>query len=246
MIRSVLFCVLLCIPSVASAELVLMNAGDSISSTNGHRIELQRLLDQAGIAYNFVGDVNVPRAGNDINHQAFSGNSLKDVLHGRTYRDEWQAGLIDAIPAHNPTHILLLGGYNNITKEAVGSGLPRIKGYFTDIADHVRDNSNATLFVSNITDLNPELWERRQNVLDYNAWLATEVQNRRLAGDKIQLVDNFSDITYDDLNSDGLHISASGHVKVGANWFEAVSTPEPSSMMMFAFAVSCTARRRRP
>lgn len=234
------------LPHAASADLVLLHVGDSVSAANRNRIQFKSALDANNIGYNFVGDVETPFEDGDIDHQSFSGNSLRDVLHGRTRFDEFQAGLIDAIPTHNPTHIMLLGGYNDINQQAVGSGLSEIKGFFTDIADYVRDNSDAKLVVSNLTDLDPALWPRRQNVLDYNAWLADQVEARANAGQSIALVDNFSVITAADRQADGLHLNGAGQTKVGNNWARAVGVPEPSlAVVCLLLALFCVMSRSR-
>ena len=52
MIRSVFFLLFVC--SSATADIVFLNVGDSVSANNQHRVTLQSELDSQGVEYDFV------------------------------------------------------------------------------------------------------------------------------------------------------------------------------------------------
>lgn len=234
--------------SEAGADLVIMNSGDSVSANPGHRSRLQWHLNDRGSDYDFVGDVTQSGSTQDINHQAYGGMRYKQMLEGWTIDrgngPVFEPGVADALTRHTPNLILIMGGYNDMVNETVGN-LDRSQQDLVALLDYIADHaSESTVLLANITDFDPDkTWgHKRQNVLDFNPFIQMQANNR----DNVTLVDNFSSITYDDLNADGLHVNASGHIKIGNNWNTAISAiPEPSSMFLFAVACVGTALVRK-
>jgi hypothetical protein len=229
------------------ADLVIMNSGDSISANSGHRSRLQFHLNEKDRQYDFVGDRMQPGSTEDIDHQAFGGMRYRQMLEGWTIDrgngPAYEPGVADALTRHTPNLFLIMGGYNDMVQENVGN-LDRPKQDLTALLDHITIHApESHILLANITDFDPtKTWgHKRQNVLDFNPFIEMQANTR----DNVTLVDNFSLITYDDLNADGLHIAASGHVKIGDNWMNGISAiPEPSSACGLAVTCLLVALRR--
>lgn len=238
-----------------SAELVIMNVGDSVSASNTHRYTLLTELEKTGAVYSFVGDVKYNAPGNKpIDFQAYGGATFHDMLEGRTVDrgsgPQFEAGVRDALTRYSPNTFLILGGYNNLVYESVGGGLVFTKTDYGNLIDFIVSTvPSAEVYVSNITDFDPNssYAPKRPNITEWNAYLASDTLQRQAAGQSVFLVDNFSSLTYGDLRADGLHPAASGQVKIGNNWAKAIaSTPEPSSLLLLiGFCVTHLFQRER-
>lgn len=238
-----------------SADLVIMNVGDSVSVSNTHRYTLDTELDEAGIAHSFVGDVKANTPSNKpIDFQAFGGATFHNMLEGRTVDrgsgPKFEAGVRDALTRYSPNTFLILGGYNNMVYEVVGSGLVNTKTDYGKLIDFIVTTvPSANIYVSNVTDFDPNstYGPKRPNITEWNAYLVGDTAQRQAAGQSVFLVDNFSSVTYDDLRSDGLHPDAPGQVKIGNNWAKAITAaPEPSSLLVLTgFCTTYLFRRKR-
>ncbi len=226
---------LLALQSVAFADPIIMVLGDSVAAEHGSRRILQIELDKAGVASTFVGDVKYTFPGDPpnqpIDYQAFGGATFHDMLEGRTVErgqgSQFEAGVRDALNRYTPNMFIILGGYNNLIGEQVGAGLVGTKPDYGELVDFIVTNMpTANIFVNNVTDFDPaKTWgSKRPNVLDWNDYLAVDVNQRNTAGQNVYLVDNFSDVTYGDLYPDGLHVLYSGRAKIGKNWAHALAT----------------------
>jgi len=251
-ILGLLFC-----PGVASAQVKILNIGDSIAASNQHRVRLQTHLDQSGVAYDFVGDneFTVASRTQDINHQGFGGATFGVSLNGRVLASGPQRGLVDVLDLYEPDVILVLSGYNHLAQEVVGGGLDATKTQYAELVDFIFANSTTDVQVlfSNVTDFAPNgrFGSRRQNVVDWNQWLANDIVQRQAVGEEIYLVDNFSDVDYrSDLLGDGLHVNSSGLNKIGDNWYAELlaveAVPEPSALtLLCSLSLWGVSRRRR-
>lgn len=238
-----------------SAELVIMNVGDSVSASNTHRLTLHTKLDESGIAHSFVGDVKANAPGNKpIDFQAYGGAGFLDMLEGRTVDrgsgPKFEAGVRDALTRYSPNTFLILGGYNNMANEVVGGELLAPKAQYANLIDFIVTTvPSANIYVSNITDFDPSSMygPKRPNITEWNAHLVSDTAQRRAAGQSVFLVDNFSSVTYADLRSDGLHPDTSGQVKIGNNWAKAIAaTPEPCALLLLTgFCGTFLLRRQR-
>ncbi len=206
----------------------ILNIGDSVSC-GGHRRQLQNRMEQMGFTrYDFVGDVPAAGVPTDVNHQAFGGARYVHNLSGRWVthgtNQMWEAGLVEALPKYSPDVILLLGGYNNVVGESVGGGMAVSKSEFTNLVEYIWANKpDVRVFISTITDFDPAgTWgSKRQNVIEFNDFIRLQVEQWRISGRRICLVDVFPLVSYADLMPDGLHVAGSGHVKIGDSWFAA-------------------------
>ncbi len=185
----------------------------------------------------------------DINHQAYGGMRYEHMLNGWTIDRgngaKFEPGVADALTRYSPNMFLIMGGYNDMIKETVGN-LDRSKHDLVALLDYITVHApESTILLANITDFDPDkTWgHKRQNVLDFNPFIKMQADNRA----NVTLVDNFSVITYDDLNADGLHVSSSGHIKIGDNWNAAITAiPEPSTaLMLVAACLGTTVFRNR-
>lgn len=237
-----------------SADLVIMNIGDSVSAANTHRVTLHNDLESLGIAHTFVGDVKVNAYDSKpLDFQAYGGASFSDMLIGRTVDrgsgPNFEAGVQDALTRYSPNTFLILGGYNNMVGEIVGGGLLATKVQYATLIDFIVANvSSAKIYVSNITDFDPSssFGPKRPNITEWNSYLVGDTAQRRAAGQSVFLVDNFSSLTYADLRSDGLHPDTPGQIKIGNNWAKALTaTPEPSSVLLLTGCCATFLFRRR-
>ena len=257
MLRFALFLTFAFIVSPTSAdEIRILSIGDSISASNINRTTLRQRLITAGIAHDFVGDNVVPIGDDDINHQAFGGKTFYHNLNGTDVAQDdgtvvRQAGLTEVLELYAPDVIIVVSGYNNLVRETVGGGLSETRDQYTALVDFISAESDAHTFFANITDFHPDRrWAGvRQNVFDWNQWLAEDIAARQAEGQLITLVDNFSNVSHDDLRDDGLHLLRSGQEKVGDNLFSAIaasSVPEPSSaVLLFGLLLANAGFRRR-
>lgn len=245
-------------PNVSFAELRILEVGDSIAATDIHRRRLQQRLQAEGVAHDFVGDNQAIAFGqtDDINHQAFSGQRITSFLNGR---GNVERGLIEVLPIYEPDVILVLGGYNNLAQERVGEGLTASRQEYEDLVDFIfaaTSDDDVQVLFSNVTDFDPNglFGHQRANVQEWNAWLASDIALRQSQGQNISIVDNFSNVSLGDLNSDGLHLSNSGQNIVGDNFFDALvssgavpaAVPEPSALsLLCGLAMLASFRRRR-
>ena len=202
----------------------------------GWRKGLQDRLRAAGIAFDFVGELDYLAYGRDgvvdpdfdphhhglagfSNSRILSGGTVPtppDVLAARGATEITVPPLADVLTREKPDVILLMSGANGFDA-AARDRLIRTIG----------EKSGAHLFVATIL---PQKAPRAgwENVDAYNASLPAVVAAQQAAGTRITLVDMHAALTPDDLLPDGVHPSRAGMEKIAAVWFAALTgQPRP-------------------
>ena len=196
----------------------------------GWRKTLQASLRDAGIPYDFVGDLSYAAFGKegvidpqfDPDHHGLAGfsNTLirnggivptpPDVLAALGVKEVRVSGIADVLKRHQPDVILLMSGANGFN-DAARDELIRLIG----------ETSRAHLLVATILPQKPPRagWEK---VDAYNATLPAVVAAQKAAGKPISLVDIHAAITTDDLLPDGVHPNQEGMDKMADVWFAAL------------------------
>ena len=216
------------VSSVASADLVIHNVGDSQSFNNVHRQQFRDDLLANSISHTWVGDVTTV-----IPSNSYGGASLLDIHNGRVFDRGFgpllEPGLLQTIPKFDPDVILIFGGINNL----IGDSAVETMAEMNSMLDYIESTGDRVVLVSNVPAVVGTFQIRNPEIEAYNTSLRTEILNRRANGNRIALADNFSSIaTATDLNADGVHLNSIGQQKVGNNWFpayqRATAVPEPS------------------
>ena len=199
----------------------------------GWRKGLQDKLRAAGIAFDFVGELDYLAYGRDGkvdpgfdphhhglagfgNAGILSGGTVPtppDVLAARGVTEITVHPLADVLAREKPDVILLMSGANGFDA-AARDRLIRTIG----------EKSGAHLFVATIL---PQKAPRAgwENVDAYNASLPAVVAAQQAAGKRITLVDMHAALTADDLLPDGVHPNRSGMEKIASTWFAALAPP---------------------
>ena len=200
------------------------------SEGGGYRKPLQDKLRAAGIAYDFVGELNYGAFGRDgvvdaefdPDHHGLAGFSnarilsggvvptLGDVLEKLAVKEIEVPGIAKVLEKHRPDVILLLSGANGLD-DAARDRLIR----------EIGEQSSAHLLVATIL---PQQAPRPgwQKVAAYNASLPKTVAAQQAAGKRITLVDMHAAIATEDLLPDGVHPTKTGMEKMATVWFDAV------------------------
>jgi len=196
----------------------------------GWRKLLQDHLRAAGVAYDFVGDLDYHAYGHDgvvdpqfdPHHHGLAGFGNRQIREGGvvpTLPDVLAAaggGGISASPIdavlqrHRPTVILLMSGANGYDAPARDE-LIRLMG----------EQSSAHLFVATLPPQRAPRpgWE---NVAAYNESLPGVVAAQQAAGHRVTLVPMHEALGPDDLQPDGVHPNRAGESKIAATWFRAL------------------------
>ena len=203
----------------------------------GWRKVLQDKLRTAGVAFDFIGELQYAAfgsdgrldAGFDPDHHGLAGFGNTGILQGGkvpTPPDVLAAlgvkeirvpGIVDVLKKQPPDVILLMSGANGLDT-ASRDGLIRTIG----------ETSTAHLFVATIPPQKAPRagWEK---VDAYNASLPAIVDAQKAAGKRITFVDMHAAITTDDLLPDGVHPNQAGMEKMAAKWFEALTLGVPKA-----------------
>jgi|GEM_PF-183530 len=201
------------------------------SEGGGWRKALQDKLRAAGIAYDFVGELNYAAFGRDgvvdpqfdPDHHGLAGFSNAriltggivptppDVLAALGVKEIKVPGIVDVLNKHQPDIILLMSGANGFDASARDQ-----------LIRTIGETSTAHLFVATIL---PQKAPRPgfENVDAYNASLPAIVTAQKAAGKRITFVDMYAAITTDDLLPDGVHPNKAGMEKMSAKWFETLN-----------------------
>jgi hypothetical protein len=196
----------------------------------GYRKPLQDKLRAAGIAFDFVGDLNYNAFGKDgvvdpefdPDHHGLAGFGNYSILHGGvvpTPKDVLAEkkvdqitvpGIVEVLKKHSPDLILLMSGANGFDAAARD-----------ELIRTIGENSAVHLFVATILPQKaPRIgWEK---VDDYNASLQTIVVAQQKAGKPITLVDMNAAISVDNLLPDGVHPDKIAMRKMAEIWFNAI------------------------
>lgn len=203
----------------------------------GWRKALQDKLCAAGVAFDFVGELNYAAFGRDgvvdpnfdPDHHGLAGFSNAriltggvvptppDVLAALGVKEVTVHGIAEVLEKQRPDVILLMSGANGFDA-ATRDKLIRTIG----------EKSTAHLFVATIL---PQKAPRAgwYNVDAYNASLPAIVAAQKAAGKRITLVDMHAAITTDDLLPDGVHPNQAGMEKMAVAWFTAMAIPARSA-----------------
>jgi lysophospholipase L1-like esterase len=198
---------------VPPPPLRVMPLGDSITmgigsqTTSSYRINLQKRLQAAGMAVDFVGSQrDGSPATADLDHEGHSG---WDIARIAERVDGWVA-------AARPDAVLLQIGTNDMRTEAGSVGAT---ARLSALVDRIlADAPAAELFVAEITGTrtgNAAPQQRRTN--KYNAVIPSLLAGK---GPRVHLVDQSSVRSLD--IRDGLHPNDFGYLKVAWNWFTAM------------------------
>lgn len=196
----------------------------------GWRKLLQDKLRAAGVAFDFVGELNYGAYGQDgkvdpafdPDHHGLAGFSNRDILEGGGVPTDPAVlaalgvtkinvpDIVTVLRKHQPNVILLMSGSNGFDEAA------RNKLILTILA-----NFNGHLFVATIPPQRPPR-EGAGNVEAYNKSLPDFMRGLQATGHKIHLVDIFAVLTPDDLHTDGVHLGRTAMEKVAAAWYAAL------------------------
>ena len=205
----------------------------------GYRKPLQDQLRAAGIAVDFVGELNYDAYGHnghvdpafDPDHQGMAEFSNVKIIEGGvvpTPQDVLTSlgtnkivahGVIEVIGKFQPDIILLVSGPN-------GFDAPARNKLIALIGEH----SAAHLFVGTIPPQKPPR-AGFENVAAYNQSLVSFAKARQKAGQPITLVDLNSAVSADEVLFDGAHPNAVGLQKIAAAWFQAIKASYDRSVI---------------
>jgi hypothetical protein len=196
----------------------------------GYRKPLQDKLRAAGIAFDFVGDLDYNAFGKDgdvdpefdPDHQGLAGFGNYGILHGGlvpTPKDVLAEkkleqiivpGIVEVLKKHNPDIILLMSGANGFDAKARD-----------ELIRTIGENSKAHLIVATILPQKAPRngWEKVDN---YNASLQSVVDALQKVGKQISLVDMNAVISADNLMPDGVHPDKFAMGKMADVWFTGV------------------------
>lgn len=198
--------------------------------SGGWRKTLQDKLRDAGIAFDFVGELRYAAFGRDgvmdpqfdPDHHGLAGFGNFSILKGGivpTPSDVLASlgvtkievpGITEVLKKHQPDIILLMSGANGFDANARDQ-----------LIRTIGETSTAHLFVATILPQKAPRggWDK---VDAYNASLPAIVAAQKAAGKRITLVDMHAAITADDLLPDGVHPNQAGMDKMAATWFAAL------------------------
>ncbi len=206
-------------------------AGQNIGLANplggGWRKGLQDKLRAAGVAFEFVGDLDYGAFGRDgVVDPAFSphhhglagfGNqgiltggivpTPPDVLAARGVNEIRVPGIIPVLAGHEPDVILLMSGANGFDADARNRLIRTILSH-----------SAGLLLAATIPPQAPPR-TGHDHVDAYNASLAGLVAELAASAGRVKLVDINAVLTAADLLSDGVHPNPAGMDKIAAAWW---------------------------
>ncbi len=168
----------------ASAQIKIMPLGDSITrgvmnlnptdNDSGYRVDLDRLLDNAGVNFDFVGRLNNPISGAtfDANHEGHNGQRADQLL----------AQMNTILNTNVPDIVLLHIGTNDVSNgDANSSTILEI----SQIVDAIKNkNANTKIILASLV---PRVDDpsKDDNTTALNALIEDLVQSKRGAGVKI-------------------------------------------------------------
>ena len=196
----------------------------------GWRKLLQDRLRSAGVAYDFVGELDYHAYGQagkvdqtfDPDHHGLAGfgnlklmtggnvPTLPDVLQNQGVSEIIVPDLPTVLRKHQPDVILLMSGTNGFDAAARD-----------ELIRQIGARTAAHLFVATLPPQRPPRagWEQ---VDSYNASLAGIVATQCAAGHRVTLVDLNKAVSPDDLMPDGVHPGPDGLRKIADAWSQAL------------------------
>lgn len=223
------FCTILAVPAALLAQVRFMPLGNSItegtgsSHDGGYRHDLFYLLQNAGLAFDFVGGLRYGTGFPDLDHEGHPG-FLADQLNVQTYL------------ANNPAHVIFLEiGTNNIS---YGESAPQVRDAIQRVLDNIFQ-ANRDMAVYLCTVLPRKDNTTLQATTDaLNALLPDLVYTQTVAGYKIYLVDVAARIKADpnwktNLLADNLHPNDAGYAVMANELFNAYQLhSQPSDVLV--------------
>lgn len=236
------------LPALPGRPLRVMPVGDSITrgtymggdrracpQGGGWRKPLQDKLREAGVAFEFVGELDYWAFGtNGITDQAFSpkhhglaGFSNAAILKGGVVPTPTEVlaakgvnelnvpGIVEALGKNRPDLVLLMSGANGFDSDARDLLIRTICEHFS-----------GELLVASIT---PQKEPRHgwEQVVAYNASLPAVVERLQKEGRTVRYVDMFAALTPEDILKDGVHPNEAGLSKIAEVWFRALVPGSP-------------------
>ncbi len=211
------FCTILTVPAALLAQVRFMPLGNSItegtgsSHDGGYRHDLFYLLQNAGLAFDFVGGLHYGTGFPDLDHEGHPG-FLADQLNVQTYL------------ANNPAHVIFLEiGTNNVS---YGESAPQVRDAIQRVLDNIFQ-ANRDMAVYLCTVLPRKDNTALQATTDaLNALLPDLVYTQTAAGYKIYLVDVAARLKADpnwktNLLADNLHPNDAGYTIMANELFNA-------------------------
>ncbi len=217
--------------SATSKFVKLMPLGASItegvgSSGGGYRAQLGKLLDQAGVAHQFVGSMtnNTGPLGKDqVHHEGHSGSV---ITAGETKRP----GITDNIERWlgpngvDPDIILLLVGTNDVDLDNKLSEAPsRMSHLLSMILD--KDTGlrpHAKVILARLPPINDDSEDAR--CVKYNDGIAETALEHAARGEDVTVVDMHPVVDRKTQLSDKLHPNDAGYANIAKVWFDAIMT----------------------
>ena len=212
-----LFCTTLTVPAALLAQVRLMPLGNSItegtgsSHDGGYRHDLFYLLQNAGLAFDFVGGLRYGVGFPDLDHEGHPG-FLADQLNVQTYL------------ANNPAHVIFLEiGTNNVS---YGESAPQVRDAIQRVLENIfQANRDMAIYLCTVLPRKDNT--TLQATTDaLNALLPDLVYTQTAAGYKIYLVDVAARFKADpnwktNLLADNLHPNDAGYTVMANELFNA-------------------------
>ena len=197
----------------------IMPLGDSITwgypdaaNTGGYRLPLYQLLTNASIAMDFVGtQVSLAPGLPYPNHEGHSGFRIDQI------DDPFFLSWVNSVAS--PDIILLLIGTNDIGQnDDPTNAIVRLDGLISHITT---DCPNARLVVANLIPRSDINYNNEINTL-FNPFVPGLIAQHAANGEQVYFWDLHSQIALAD--TDGLHPTPSGYIKIGKQWFDAINS----------------------
>lgn len=224
------FCTIMTLPAALLAQIRLMPLGNSItegtgsSHDGGYRRDLYDLLQNAGVAFDFVGGLRYGNGFPDLDHEGHPG-FLADQLNVPTYL------------ANNPAHVVFLEiGTNNIS---YGESAPQVRDAIQRVIDNIfQANRDMAVYLCTVLPRkdNPTLQATTDAL---NALLPDLVYTQASAGYKIYLVDVATRFKADpnwktNLLADNLHPNDAGYTLMANELYNAYQLHSQPNDVVFA------------
>ena len=206
-------------PPSLTRPIRIMPLGDSITwgypdapDTGGYRLTLYQLLTNANISMDFVGTQVSPAPGLLYpNHEGHSGFRIDQI------DDPYFLGWVNTIAS--PDVILLLIGTNDIGQnDDPTNAVVRLDGLVSHIT---RDCPNAKVVVATLLPRSDTTDNNEINTL-FNPFVPGLVAKHVANGEQVYFWDLHSAIALSD--TDGLHPTPAGYIKIGKQWFDAFNS----------------------
>jgi lysophospholipase L1-like esterase len=205
-------------PPSQARQIRIEPLGDSITwgypdapVTGGYRLSLYQLLTNANISMDFVG-TQVSTAPGLLypNHEGHSGFRIDQI------DDPFFLSWINTVAS--PDIILLLIGTNDIGQDDdPTNAVVRLDGLISHITS---DRPNAKVIVANLLPRSDTNDDTMINTL-FNPFVPGVVAKHETNGEQVYFLDLHSAVALSD--TDGLHPTPSGYIKIGNQWFNAIN-----------------------